>query len=155
MRGTLRHLPALSIILILLPMIARGSATGAPPPQAADEITIQSQAWTAKKNENTKFSHKKHATELQIACTDCHHEYQNGNNVWKEGDPVQKCEACHTVIKTGKALKEAPPEEKKLSLYNAFHDNCTKCHKEEAKGPTKCQECHPKRKVGGGNGPGA
>jgi hypothetical protein len=115
-------------------------------PQAPDEILIHSQGWTEKKHEDTKLSHKKHAAEFQIACTECHHVYKDGNNVWKEGNAAQKCEVCHTFIKTGKALKDATPEEQKLSLYNAFHSNCVNCHKEKAKGPAKCLECHPKKK---------
>jgi len=115
---------------------------GAAPPE---EILIHSQAWPEKKHQDSKFPHKKHAAELQISCTECHHLYKNGSNVWKQGDPVAKCETCHTSPKTGKALKDAPPEEQKLSLYNAFHRNCLNCHKEQAKGPTKCLQCHPKK----------
>lgn len=116
---------------------------GSAPPEI---IVIHSQVWPEKKYEDSKFPHKKHATELQITCKECHHRYENGGNVWKEGDPVATCESCHTSPKTGKALKDAPPEEQKLSLYNAFHRNCLNCHKEQAKGPTKCIECHNKKK---------
>lgn len=118
-------------------------AESAPP----EEIVIHSQLWPEKKYEDSKFPHKKHVTEFQVSCKECHHLYENGGNAWKEGDPVAKCESCHTSPKTGKALKDAPPEEQKLSLYNAFHRNCLTCHKEKAKGPTKCTDCHSKKKL--------
>jgi len=121
-------------------------------PEAPDDITIQSKIWPKKKKADVALSHKKHAEEYKIPCLDCHHVYKDGKNVWQQGQEVQKCEACHTCVKQGKALKEASPEEKKLSLLNAFHDNCKNCHKDTNKGkskeeqtaPTKCTQCHPK-----------
>jgi len=115
-----------------------------------DEVTIESKLWKKDKYGPAKLSHKKHAVDYKIACKDCHHVYKDGKNVWKEGDKVQKCDECHTCVKTGKALKEAPAEEKKLSLYTAFHDNCKGCHKKYNKehetkaAPTKCSSCHKK-----------
>ena len=121
-------------------------------PVALDEVTIHSDLWTADKYEDSKLTHKKHVEEYKIPCASCHHVYKDGKNVWKEGDEVQKCDACHTCVKTGKALKDASPEEKKLSLYNAFHDNCKGCHKDyntknnTKDAPTKCTDCHAKKK---------
>jgi len=118
----------------------------------ADEVTIQSKLWTKDSYGPVKLSHKKHAEEYKISCTDCHHVYKDGKNVWKQGDPVQKCDACHTCVKTGKALKDATPEEQKLSLFNAFHDNCKGCHQKlnkenkTKKAPVKCTDCHAKLK---------
>jgi len=120
-----------------------------------DEVTIHSKLWTKDKYGPAKLSHKKHAEEYKVPCQDCHHVYKDGKNVWKKGDAVQKCDTCHTCVKTGKALKDASPEEQKLSLYNAYHDNCKGCHqkynkehKDDAtkKAPTKCTECHEKLK---------
>lgn len=138
--------PLLPAFLLLAPYAVPAdpsSSAGSAPPEV---IVIHSQVWPEKKYEDSKFPHKKHASEFQVPCKDCHHLYENGGNVWEEGDPVAKCESCHTSPKTGKALKDASPEEQKRSLYNAFHRNCLNCHKEEAKGPTKCIECHPKKK---------
>jgi hypothetical protein len=80
--------------------------------------------------------------------------YQDGKNVWKEGDEVQKCEACHTEAKAPKAKEGEPKlskaEKIKKYMYSAIHANCTGCHKELKKAnkeliiPTKCAECHPK-----------
>ena len=111
---------------------------------APDDIAIKSSVWKKKKYEDPKLTHKKHAEEYKIQCDQCHHIYTDGKNTWKEGQKVDKCETCHTSAKTGKALREASAEEKKLSLYKAFHDNCKGCHKDQQKGPIKCIECHPK-----------
>lgn len=116
------------------------------PAEGPEEVIIKSELWGEKKHEDFAFSHKTHAAELNIACDRCHHIFENGKNVWQKCQEVQKCEECHTVNKTGKALREASEEEKKLSLYNAFHDQCRGCHKEQEKGPVKCTECHKRKK---------
>ncbi len=123
-------------------------------PEAPADIVIHSPLWPKKLYGDPKLSHQKHTTEYNIKCVDCHHVYENGKNVWQEGQDVQKCESCHTCLKTARALKKATPEEKKLSLQKAFHDNCKGCHKGLAKkpgttkstAPVKCLECHPKKK---------
>lgn len=89
-----------------------------------------------------KLSHTKHNAEYKIACDKCHHvKKDKKTNTWKEGDKVQKCAECHT-----SADKKPPVEGESLSLYNAFHKQCRDCHKDQKKGPTKCDECHPKAK---------
>ncbi len=121
--------------------------------ESPDEVTIQNKDWPKEKYGPVKFEHNKHATEYKIQCTECHHVYKDGKNVWKEGDKVQKCSACHNVYLLGKDLSQASAEEKKLSLYKAYHDNCLGCHKkikkekgkEETKAPTKCTACHAKK----------
>ena len=123
--------------------------------ECPDEITIQNKGWPQEKYGPVKFDHKKHGTEYKIACTECHHVYKDGKNVWKEGDKVQKCSECHNVYLLGKELSQATEEQKKLSLYKAYHDNCLGCHKEknkgkekeEAKAPTKCTACHAKKEA--------
>ena len=116
-----------------------------------DEVVIDSKLWKVQKYGDVKFTHKKHVEDRKIGCTECHHVYKDGKNVWKQGDKVQRCDACHTCVKTGKALKDATPEEKKRSLFAAFRDNCKRCHKKHNKetntkaAPTRCTACHPKR----------
>jgi len=58
-----------------------------------------------------------HADRL-VACTQCHHEYQGRRNVWHEGLPVDKCQACHG----------PRPEARRLDLKNAYHRQCKGCH---------------------------
>jgi hypothetical protein len=79
--------------------------------------------------------------------------YKDGENVWKEGDPVQKCQECHNEP-TIELEKKLPPDQQKLNLKLAFHNNCRGCHmnlkradREKYKGiPTTCSQCHPQEK---------
>ena len=108
-----------------------------------DEISIKSDAFTKYKKGSVKFSHTKHHADYKIACTECHHVYKDGKNVFKEGDPVQKCSECHDALKSQGKVKK---------LMLAYHKNCQGCHKQLAKagkktGPTrKCNGCHEKKK---------
>lgn len=102
------------------------------------------------------FSHKKHITEYNTTCGDCHHD-DKGKPLanLKEGDNVQKCIECHSkpgrVPKEEKGLSDA---EKRQYHAEAMHDNCKTCHKEhnnkvkketgkKGEAPTSCNSCHP------------
>jgi hypothetical protein len=119
--------------------------------KAADVITIKAALWPTPTKAPVEFTHKKHAEDYKIACADCHHKFEGGKNVWKEGDPVQKCEACHTEP-TIQGEKKLPPDQQKLNLKLAFHDNCVGCHqklkkdKPDTKAPVTCTGCHPAQK---------
>ena len=108
-----------------------------------DEINIKSDAFKAYKKGPVKLTHKKHNVDYKIACADCHHVYKEGKNVYKEGDPVQKCSECHDALKSKGKVKK---------LMLAYHKNCQGCHKQLEKagkktGPTKkCNDCHEKKK---------
>jgi hypothetical protein len=121
--------------------------------QAPDTITMESKLFPKHTKSLVTFNHKKHNVDCKIACVDCHHVYKDGKNVWKEGDAVQKCDACHTEAKapTGAdAPKLSQAEKIKAYYYSAIHENCVGCHKDLKKAdpakviPTKCAECHPK-----------
>jgi cytochrome c553 len=121
--------------------------------QAPDSITMESKLFPKHKKSLVTLNHKKHNVDYKIACADCHHVYKDGKNVWKEGDAVQKCDACHTEAKapTGAdAPKLSQAEKIKAYYYSAIHENCVGCHKDLKKAdpakviPTKCAECHPK-----------
>jgi len=107
-----------------------------------DEIKIQSSAFETYKKGPVPFTHKKHNVDYKIACTECHHAYKEGVNVYKEGDPVQKCSACHDPVKSEGKVKK---------LMVAYHRSCQGCHKAlekagERAGPTtKCTQCHEKK----------
>lgn len=111
--------------------------------QVPKEIKIENEGYAADKKGPVILSHEKHVKEYGAKCTDCHHVYKDGKNVWKEGDPVKKCNACHD------------PEKKQGDidkLQNAFHKNCKDCHKEAAKKDPntkapfkKCNDCHQKK----------
>ena len=104
-----------------------------------DDINIQNEGYEKSRKGPVPFSHKGHSG---VACTECHHEFKDGKNVWKEGDPVKKCKACHNPLKD---------EGKVMKLQNAYHRNCKNCHKEyikdhpDSKAPyKKCTKCHLK-----------
>ena len=80
------------------------------------------------------FPHKVHADRL--ACDTCHHM----NKGLKAGDTVEvtPCAPCHLDPE-----KPDTPSMREMSLTkNPFHKLCINCHKTEAKGPSKCNECH-------------
>ncbi|MGB6063407.1 MAG: cytochrome c3 family protein [Desulfomonilaceae bacterium] len=88
------------------------------------------------------FNHAKHKA---APCTTCHHVYENGKNVWKEGQEVKKCDACHKLKAEGKVP----------GLEKAFHKRCQGCHKKLKKekkpaGPTVCNKCHQKKAAAAG-----
>jgi hypothetical protein len=109
---------------------------------APDEISIYADAIKTHKKGPVNLTHKKHHVDYKIACTECHHVYQEGKNIYKEGDPVQKCQECHDAEKSEGNVKK---------LMLAYHKNCQGCHKELEKagkksGPTKkCNDCHAKK----------
>ena len=124
------------IILSGLVFLAVGALTAADVPA---DLMIENQGYKTDKKGPVKFSHEKHSKDYGVACTDCHHEYSDGKNTWKEGDPVKKCNACHDPIKTDGNVHK---------LQTAFHKNCKDCHKEhkDKNAPyKKCNDCHQKK----------
>ncbi len=125
------------------------AAIGVVASDVPDVITMNSSLWPEHTKTLVEFTHKKHAEDYAVACADCHHVYEGGQNVWKEGDPVQKCQECHNEP-TIQGEKRLPPEQQKLNLKIAIHDNCLGCHRTLKKdnpqttAPTTCAQCHPK-----------
>jgi hypothetical protein len=104
-----------------------------------EKIVIDNKGYKSDRKGPVPFNHQAHAEDYGIACDECHHVYQNGKNVWEEGDEVQKCSACHDP-------KESKGDVKKLQI--AFHTNCRNCHKESGSedAPWKtCYGCHKKK----------
>ena len=134
-----RFMGLLTIILTGLLFLTVGALTAADVP---DENMIENTGYKKDKKGPVKLTHKKHSEDYKVGCTECHHDFKDGKNVWKEGDPVQKCSACHDPLKKqGKTKK----------LQNAYHRNCKNCHKKLKKegketGPfKKCNDCHAKK----------
>jgi uncharacterized cupredoxin-like copper-binding protein len=105
----------------------------------SDMIKIENKYKDDKKGPVT-LSHKKHSADYKVACTECHHDYKDGKNVWNDKMPAKKCSECHDAeVKQGNADK----------LNLAFHKNCQSCHK-ELKGKEapwkKCADCHAEKK---------
>lgn len=100
-----------------------------------DLVISSPDVFKEKKKAPVNFSHTKHKA---AKCTDCHHEYKDGKNVWQEGQEVKKCGTCHKFEAQDKVVK----------LEKAFHDQCLNCHKKvkaekKPTGPTACAKCHP------------
>jgi len=132
-------LTLLTVVLSGFLFLSVGVLTAA---DAPDEVMLDGKGYAKDTKGPVKFTHKKHNVDYKIACTECHHVFKDGKNVWKEGDPVQKCSECHN------------PEKKEgnvMKLNNAYHKNCKDCHKalQEAGKPTgpfkKCNDCHEKK----------
>ena len=126
--------------------IAEGSADTTPPA----EFALVSGLWETHTKSAPLFTHEKHIKGHEIACSECHHVYEQGKNVWNEDMPIQKCEACHD-DPTIKNEKKLPPDMQKKNLKLAFHGNCRGCHKPlkkanpESQVPVTCSQCHPKK----------
>ncbi len=107
-------------------------------PEIITVITIDNLGYESDNKGPVIFSHARHYYEYNIDCAQCHHIYQDGQNIWKQGDSVQKCATCHD-----------PNEEQDnvFKLQKAFHDNCRSCHSEVSKEGKdapyrKCSDCH-------------
>ena len=123
------------LALTALLFVAVGSITAA---DVSDMVVIDTKDYPTDKKGPVNLSHTKHNEEYDVACDECHHEYSDGKNVWKEGDPVKKCGECHDRTKSEGTVKK---------LQTAFHNNCKNCHK-EAGGEApfkKCNDCHSKK----------
>jgi hypothetical protein len=111
-----RKLAVILIAIAVAMAFAASMAVAGDPPTA---VTIDK---GAEKKSGVAFDHAKHAERAD--CFKCHHAS-------KAKEEIKSCFECH-----GKDAG-AP------SVKDAFHDSCIACHKEQAKGPTKCKECHP------------
>jgi predicted CXXCH cytochrome family protein len=120
---------AVAVAGVLFLMSSRAQTAA---PAAPDKVTINE---IQKTFAPVDLNHKDHVEKYKNKCVDCHHEY-------KEGDAtVKKCSACHD---------PAVKKDKAPALKDAYHKACIDCHKKEVaagkKAPTKCMECHPKKK---------
>lgn len=140
-----RLMTLLVVALTGLLFVTAGVLTAADVPE---KITLSPEGKGYKKVKKgpVLFKHKEHAEKYKIACTECHHNYKDGKNVWKEGDPVRPCSECHKMKTVKKAGKKV------YKLQSAYHKNCKNCHKALGKegkktGPfKKCNQCHEKKK---------
>jgi len=131
---------------VFLLTAGKPSATDVP-----DVVKMESKVYPEHTKPIVTLSHKKHSVDYKIACTECHHVYKDGKNVWKEGDEVKKCDACHSEPKRPKGDKTKMSKDEKIKKYHysAIHANCRDCHKELKKqnkptGPLTCTKCHVK-----------
>ncbi len=148
---------SLGAVLLILGSLAAGtglvalaqekSATAAVQPAAAernlDSILINHEGYKKDRKGPVEFSHRKHALDYRIQCWECHHDYQDGKNVYSPWAETKPCYSCHDPVKK---------ETTEMNLQRAFHLNCKTCHKklvEEGKKSgvyRECQGCHRSQK---------
>jgi hypothetical protein len=131
----MRKLSVLSVLaVVVLSLVATMAVAG--PSQPPDQSVIdEAQA----KRAPVAFPHKKH-TEVVDSCVTCHHTQEGLTAANAAQTEVKNCATCHVNPTDPKAGSMA-----EMSLTkNPMHKGCIDCHKEQAKGPTKCDECHPK-----------
>lgn len=114
----------------LVGLFSIGLVVAAEPDKGPEKITID----TNKSGKRVPdFGHWAHMEmEAVGGCTTCHHTIE-------EGETPKACGACH------KDPKDKDPETGAPGFKDAFHDNCTGCHKkQEDKKLRRCTTCHPK-----------
>jgi hypothetical protein len=132
MFGSNRWLWAVGLLLGMLGALGAGTTTTEPPRAVRLNIYIGRPA----EKPPVHFNHRLHEAR-GAPCEACHHDYQRGRNVWRQGMPVEKCRACH-----GPA-----PRANRLDIKDAFHRQCKGCHltlrqKRRQAGPSDCRGCH-------------
>jgi len=83
-----------------------------------------------------RFMHKKHAS-MTNDCTVCHHYRPEA----PDASETMRCSACHQNSFSPVALDRI-----RIGLKGAIHRQCMGCHKQLARGPSRCSSgCHEKR----------
>jgi len=125
-----KTLSALGLLIVLsVVTFAVGAAVKAPDKVVIDDAQAKRAAVT--------FPHAEHVKNLPD-CTTCHHTTKGLTA--SSGQGVATCASCHLDPE-----KATTPSSREMSLSkNPFHSLCIDCHKEQTKGPTKCDDCHPK-----------
>ena len=130
--------------LVVIGMVLFGLAVWANAPAQEAEYNLAHQDIFGKlRRPPVSFSHEIHADTLEAqGCGICHHvpDDQSGKLVYLEGEELS-CMECHLQQK----------DNQKPGLREAFHGNCTVCHRRLIKnnqpksGPTTCGGCHKKQ----------
>ncbi|MEJ2724750.1 MAG: cytochrome c3 family protein [Deltaproteobacteria bacterium] len=108
-------------------------------PSDLNVIVINNEGYETNRKGPVIFTHLKHARYYEVSCWDCHHEYEDGKNVWAPWTGTVKCSECHMPSMNVEGV---------MNLQKAYHVNCKGCHEERAKegkthGPyRKCYGCH-------------
>lgn len=119
---------------VLLTMAFATGAMAKKANEAPDSVVIKA---AQAKQPAVTMPHKAHIDQ-GVSCETCHHT--NKGLTKDSKDEVPTCTSCHLNPKDA-----ATPNMAEMSMKkNPFHMGCVDCHKEKAKGPTKCADCHKK-----------
>ena len=125
-----KTLSALGLLIVLSVVTFAVGAAVKPP----DKVVIDD---AQAKRAAVEFPHASHVKAV-ADCATCHHTTKGLTA--SSGQEVAACASCHLDPKAA-----TTPSMREMSLSkNPFHSLCIDCHKAEAKGPTKCDDCHPK-----------
>jgi len=133
-------------ILISLSLFLTACSTGPDGTTDSEEIgeymSIQNDVYANRKLGPAKFTHDTHMDDYGIDCTECHHEYVDGENVFTGDEDPKPCITCH---------KPGKPQGNVYKLSTAYHKQCRTCHKEYNDGegmesaPMSCYRCHERQ----------
>ncbi|HUU40542.1 MAG TPA: cytochrome c3 family protein [Desulfatiglandales bacterium] len=136
----IRNSSIIMVFTILMVFLAVTLLPASEEKEMPEDIVFDEEICKHNRKGPVAFSHITHAEDYELSCTECHHEYKDGKNVWEEGDPVKKCGECHDPCESKGNIKK---------LYLAFHKNCKGCHRRLKKewgstdAPYKaCKDCH-------------
>jgi Pyruvate/2-oxoacid:ferredoxin oxidoreductase delta subunit len=135
-------LPVLFYLTLLSGAALVSPLEGAKAEEIPEEIIINNDGYGHNRKGAVYFPHLDHADGYDISCDSCHHDYVDGENVWKSDDPVAPCASCHDHSESDGSL---------VKLRLAFHKNCKTCHQELDRevgtdAPYKtCLSCHEKK----------
>ena len=108
-----------AVFLVCLAVMLDWRVMSAEEESMPEDIVIDNSVYEPDRKGPVYFSHLGHYDDYDVACEDCHHKYEEAENVWTEGDPVKKCETCHDPLESKGNIKK---------LRIAFHINCKSCH---------------------------
>lgn len=105
-----------------------------------DVINIDNEGYRKDRKGPVIFEHKMHAQDYEVSCWQCHHEFQDGENIWAPwSDTTTRCAECHDPITSSGSVS---------NLQKAYHVNCKICHKEmeifgeKSIAYRECDTCH-------------
>jgi hypothetical protein len=129
-----------SVVTVMAAILLMAAGPG--PLTVGAEMTViqHDDIFGKRKRPPVAFDHDLHMAALEEnGCGACHHSWDDaaGQLVYMEGEELN-CIECHLAEK----------EDGIPALREAYHGNCTACHRKRIKtkqlpaGPTTCGECH-------------
>lgn len=141
----LRHAMLLLCAFAALLLFATPPLMAQEAQEPPDEVVINNEGYRQDKKGPVTLSHANHVDLYEVSCEECHHYYIDEDGVWNdwaEGEPINKCAACHPATGSTEDAK---------SLLIAYHRNCIGCHREVVKEgisedapQRRCFDCHEK-----------
>ena len=120
----------LTIILLVIAYMA-------PIAFSQDDMThVPTDAFAKLQRPAVPFAHDAHNEKAGLDdCVICHHSKKDdGTRDLENSSEGEACSSCHEVKRTDGGTP----------LKRAYHRLCIECHKQQAKGPVACGECHQK-----------